>query len=502
MVRKRRLLVLLLFLALASCAREDGDTPVPAPSLTPLPAGTVVQLDQLISSPQNYEGQLVRVSGQFSVLPQPLCNGLVRFSPATWALSAQGVSIRAAGMEEVLLNLVPDNLTLIVDGHWRRWEGLIGCGNAAVKSTVWYLELVRILSPNPLVRLTLTPFGSPPPLPETPIALVSPTPGGEPGQTLLPSPPVLPTQTSAATRPVSTSTLPAATPTRQTSPLPTPTGPFSPIATPTMSGSTTPSALPTLEPPASPTLEASTTVYPTFTPISTSDATGTPDPTVTPSPTPLGGPVDMGEIALDDVINARLYSGEVHRWYFDALNGDVITITVAPALGVDLELVINDPKGLKIAGRDYRPAGQAETIANLALDQNGFYQIVVNEVNGHSGDYAVLVMDEFSIPVVFPGNLTYGSSSAGSLPAGTYHIWHFLGDAGDLVDISLDPTDNSDLILTLYGPDMSQIARVDQQGPGDPELLSYTLTADGFYAILVKEYGGVASEYDLVLTDD
>ncbi len=210
----------------------------------------------------------------------------------------------------------------------------------------------------------------------------------------------------------------------------------------------------------------------------------------------------MGEFELDDVINAQLSSGEIHRWYFDALNGDVITITVAPAFGVDLELVINDPKGLKIAGRDYRPAGQAEVIANLALDQNGFYQIVVNEVDGHSGDYALVAVDEFSIPIIFPGNLGYGASTSSSLPARSYHIWHFLGDAGDIVNISLDPTDDSDLILIFYGPDMLQLERVDQEGPGGPELLSYILDIDGFYSILVQEYVGMVSEYDLALTDN
>jgi hypothetical protein len=205
---------------------------------------------------------------------------------------------------------------------------------------------------------------------------------------------------------------------------------------------------------------------------------------------------------MDTVVNAQLAAGETHGWYYNATAGDVITITVGPASDVDLELVVNDPQGTKVAGRDYTPAGGAETIVGLDLDQSGEYQILVNEVYGEPGDYGLVVMDRDSTTIRFIGNLSYGASRSTSLPADTNHLWHFQGTDGDNITIRLTPTDNSDPAFVLYGPDMgNQIGRVDGSGSGDAEQSSFQLTETGFYTIWIEVFGGGDARYELSLTD-
>jgi hypothetical protein len=493
---------LVLLLALTGCGKDDS-TGLPSPaSLTLEAMGTTVPLLELAADPAAYEDQWVQVSGQYSLLPVPPCDAAVHLPPATWSLIDDGVVVRMAGLENVLRPLASDGQTVVVEGYWRRWEGPVGCGNAAFPSTVWYLQVREILSPNPLVRATFTPMGAIAvatiPLPGTPAP--SPTSG-------LPGP--------ATAAPVGAGTAtPTATPsaTRLGSPLATPTGPFSP--------------LPTLSPPASPTLNPSGTVLPTFTPQP--DATGPSSPIATPQPTTSGtasptattqstatstrtptpsatsapAMLNLGEAVIGQVENGWLAAVQTHSWYYDAVAGEVITITVGPAGNVNVELLVNDPSGFEVAGRDNTFAGGAETLAGLELTMTGEYQILVSEVDGHPGDYAIVVLDRDSINVRFVGNMGYGTTRSTTLPARTYHIWHFQATAGDKATIRLAPTDNKDLAYTLYGPDMDMIGdRVDGGNVGFVEEATFQLQETGFYSILLEAYGTVEATYTLSLTD-
>jgi len=502
----------LLLLLLAGCGKKDAGS-LPAVPTTPVATGDMtLQLEELVTDPGAFEGRLVQVSGRYSVLPVPPCDSALYLPPTTWSLGDGGVIVRVAGLQSMLGALASDGLAMTVEGRWERWDGWIGCGDAAVSSTIWYLQAVRILSPNPLVRATFTPPGG------------APVPTGEAPET--PGPlPTSGTPSSASTQfPVASATQ-VAVATFIFTPTPTPTGLSSPLSTPTISPypvATSDGPLSTLSPPSSPTLIPSGTILPTFTPDLTVTPTSTPQPTTegtvlptytplpaatgtntpTPTPTSSGGSGSQGEAEIDTVVNAQLAAGETHSWYYNATAGDVITITVGPARDVDLELVVNDPLGTWVTGRDYTPVGGAETIVGLHLDQGGEYEILVNEVYGEPGDYALAVMDRDSTTIRFPGNLSYGGSRSTSLPANTNHLWHFQGTVGDNIAIRLAPTDNSDLAFVLCGPDMdNQIDRVDGSGPGDAEESSFQLTETGFYTIWIEVYGGGEGGYELSLTD-
>lgn len=304
---------------------------------------------------------------------------------------------------------------------------------------------------------------------------------------------------------------PTPTATGQFSPLPTPTDLTSPLGTPD-------ERLPTLYPPSSPTLNPSETVLPTFTPLADGTATptwtpdgsgadqptSTPSPTLTPTPSPTSQSTssNQGHLVIDLVENGKLPVGGSQYWLLTAGAGEVITVTCGPAAGVDLELTVNNPQGIKIAGRDYAGAGGAETIPALVLELAGDYQILVEEVDGLGGDYGIVVMDSDSAIFRFVGNLNYGDSRSTALPASTYHLWHFQGTAGDNVTVRLTPKDTSDLVFQFYGPDMaSRIEYVDVGGSGDVEEADFLLSQTGFYTIWVEEWDEAAASYELLLTD-
>ena len=492
-MRKIGLLLAVLVVALAACSKEEELTPTATVAGTPAATELPLQPADLLADPAAHEGQPVQISGRYSRLPAPFCNGVLYLSPATWALSDSGMVIQAAGLEELLEPLVPDGLTMTVDGRWEVWVGPLGCGEGAVISQVWYLHANRVLFPNPLSRATLTPLGVdtiewPTPPPTSTLTLT--VPAGSP----------LPTVARL------TSTVPpTAVPTRTPTASHTPTALFSPLPT------ATEGRLPTLSPPASPTLIPSATPWPTFTPLSTHTSTPpvtlsptTEAETETPSPTPTAAMSDQGELDVDDVVNGVLASDETHSWLFSATAGDVVTLTVGPTAGLDLELTLRDPQGIKVERQNAGLAGESESIAGLTLEQDGDYQILVEQVNGVGGDYGLALMDDFSLPILFPGNLNYGEDISVTLPLDTARIWHFQGSAEDTVTIYLEMDGDTDLFFALFGPDMeTALAEVDEGLDGVAEEITITLPEDSFYSIWVEDnwFGDVGYQLSVTLEE-
>ena len=479
----------LLVSVLVGCRNKEFANPIPTE-----PA-TVLQLVELAADPNANENKFVQVGGRYGQLPVPRCDEVLHLPPASWSLSDGGVVVRAAGLENIVRSLALDGGILIVEGRWMRWHGLVGCGNSAVASTIWYLEVTRILSPNPLMLVSTSSSGESPP--ETFPTPVSGVAAGTP---------------TAATRTVAA--------TLASSLTPTPTGPFSPLATPTdlTSPLTLPDErLPTLSSPASPTLIPSSTVLPTFTPLlsaistptpdtsSTDVHTFTPESTSTSTPTPSPTPVYKGQLGTeqDQVENGTLSAGQSHYWLLAASAGDVITVTCGPASGVNLELTVNNPQGTEVASRNNNPAGGAETIPGLVLELAGDYQIVVDEVDGSAGDYGVVVLDSDATHIHFTGNMGYDDIKSTTLPANTYHLWHFQGTAGDNITIRLAPSDaGSDLKFRFYGLDMdSSIELVDVDDPSGVEEADFTLAETGFYTVWVEELYLEEAAYELLVTD-
>lgn len=488
---------LALLLLLGGCrSTEVVDTPTSMATMAPtiLPASVMVvqaRLVDLLNSPSNYEGLTVQVTGDYNRLPRLICEGEVHTPPARWSLVSGEVVVQAAGFEAMLRPPAGSTVTLTVEGRWQRWQGPIGCGKDAAQREIWYLDVSRILSPNPIVHVTplpgqvtdvivgdgstATPLPGEPEEPEPPPIGITPlTPGGP--ETVTPT-------LGGTPGPLET---PAVPPTAAT---PTPTLEGVVIITPT------PLATPGLLPGGT---ETAVTMTPGTTPTTTVTVTATiPGGAGAPTPTPT----DQGIVVFDKVIKSSLEANTIHRWQFTADTGP-ITITVAPDVPMAVALTIRNPAGeAVIDNQNMAGAGRPET-ASLAQVESGTYEILVSHAAGTPASYALALLNTTSQPLVFAGSLSYGDLQTVDLPAGKDHMWHFYGTAGQAINVAVRPQDNSDLSFGLLGPTMQEVGNwQDKGGAGETEqLLNLPLPATGFYSILIQEYLFEAATYEIQLT--
>jgi hypothetical protein len=212
----------------------------------------IVTLDELNADPFVYINQPIQVSGSAISLPLPQCshyNGPI----IRWALIGDELQLNGRGYERILRQVNPD-VMLTVKGIWRLYHGPLGCGKGPAADSLWYLEVTRIVAPNPLplqdgtlLDITVQPAD--------PLATLEPPPTPDPDQP----------QMTATTTPGTTT------------PTPTPTS-----GTP---GTATVTATPDPNQTATPTATPGTTT-PTATTIPGTIATSTPTPSPSPSPTP------------------------------------------------------------------------------------------------------------------------------------------------------------------------------------------------------------------------
>lgn len=243
-----------------------------------------VEFPTLNSNPANYQNQFIRVSGDYQRASLISCANPAGPTPR-WSLINGDLSLEAIGFNDIL-RLVPAGTPMVVEGIWRRYSGPLGCGKGQ-RAVVWYLETVRIISPNPLTNYDGSivypdnPDGSPPLITATPTSTGESAP---PEGTITPT--ATPTDSTTESTATATNTPTTGTPTA-VSTLPPVELTETAVAI-TRTG--TPTRIPTNT--VTPTWIPTATVQgaPTRTPIPTNTTvpliTSTPAP---PGPTPTAG---------------------------------------------------------------------------------------------------------------------------------------------------------------------------------------------------------------------
>ena len=108
----------------------------------------VISFTELNNDPASFRNQRLQVSGIYTPMSALKC--LDHTGPIIrWGLVAEGLQLNAAGFED-LLRLVDEGIEMTVIGTWRLYRGPLGCGKEPADKAIWYLEVDRILEPNPL----------------------------------------------------------------------------------------------------------------------------------------------------------------------------------------------------------------------------------------------------------------------------------------------------------------------------------------------------------------
>jgi hypothetical protein len=494
-MRQIAITLLLISLALAACAGRTAGSPTPFPtaaaSLTPAGEGPIVlTLTELAAAPGLYRDAVVQVTGLLRKQPLVVCEKDYHPSPASWGLAEGGIMALAGGFDGQVRSLLPDDLLMTVEGRWRRWEGIVGCGKQAQSREVWFLDVARIVSPTPLTQVTLTPGSGGE---ATAVTELSPTPlGGGIGGGPEPSPEATPAETPGA---------PQATTPPDAYPGPGPIATLPVELTPTTAAASTPDATVTAGTPEA-TLPGGTTT-PTGSPTPT--VTGTP-PTQTPTATggATGQVVPRGDLVNDlftEFAAVTLAAGTVDSWTMNLVAGDAMYVYAIAPLPANLTLsVLKDGQTL-VNRQNTAPAGAPEFLNAPTLPGPGLYEIHVAAEGNQSTEYAIAAYTDPDFAITFSGLLQSGQPRNGAqLPVDGVHLWFFSANAGDDLTLTLDPAGQEDPTIDIYEPGGTFMDFVDDGVEGQTETYTVTLSTTGMYALRISEVFSQMMTYDLLIT--
>ncbi len=209
---------------------------------------------------------------------------------------------------------------------------------------------------------------------------------------------------------------------------------------------------------------------------------------------------DAGDLRFGQPGQEMLQSNEVHAWFFQALAGDEVQITVEPLQqNLDLELWLLNPNVERLASSDEEPAGQGEAI-RYTLRSTGEHIILVRDFSGRPGSYEIALAHEGNRLMRQTAALSYGQTVTHALPAQTPLVLPFQGAEGEVIAAELTPLDDSDLLITLRDPAGNVLLTVNETMMGQPEKLPlFVLDKTGTWQIVVSSYFGRAGRFELVL---
>lgn len=543
-MQKHVLWLCLLMFFLLGCRNTDvAQTPVLTVSPTPFPTSETVTptptrshavftltASEILSDSAKYEGLTVRLTGRYGQLSTVACSAgvMAHRSPADWLLASGEELLFARGFEEQFRFLLPPGLTMTVEGTWRKWRGPIGCGKRAMVGDIWFVDVERIIDPNPIARVTLTPVA----IADAGTAVPTPIDDNTIGDIPTPTPPIV------FDDPALTNT-PEAIPTDTPVPdddilLPTST----PIlgeasATPTLEATRadatgTATAVSQATPTPINSTPASTTGTPTLTPTSSSQATETPtsnEPTPTPpdfgatnTPAPVAStptPEIIGtsivtlteELSSFTLATETLADNQVHRWPIpvdlDSGSTSILTATVFSAESADLVIAMTDAQGNILAQQNNANGDTPELFAGFLVNDQTTYYLQISTANNTSASYVTTIMYDTEIVFAFQDVLDYDDTISTNIASQEEHFWLLEATAGDTLVIEAMPDANTDVFIELYDPDANRIspAFVNSGSTGVTEIYTRDLPEDGVYIIRIGEWAFNAGSYLIKVTE-
>jgi WD40 repeat protein len=246
----------------------------------------------------------------------------------------------------------------------------------------------------------------------------------------------------------------------------------------------------------------------------TAAPTATPEPVRTPSPT--AAPVEAG-VAHQGENPGQIPVGGGQIWRYDGQEGEILAIRVSADRPANqaLEQEQQERKLLDTFLIVYSPAGEVLTRTNdigfgyitdsqldlLLLPEEGTYRFEVRSWQDRTGGSYTLTLSAPSLA----GTIEFGQPVAATVEAGDRDIWTFEGEAGQIVTIEMEETDDRlDSYLILAGPDGKVLAEDDDGGRNfNSRIGRYRLPRDGIYYIIAQGFDpSQEGDYTLTLIDE
>ena len=210
-----------------------------------------------------------------------------------------------------------------------------------------------------------------------------------------------------------------------------------------------------------------------------------------------------GPIAFGQTLQGQLPAGGQHYWVFPATAGQRVSIVIEPgATTFDAVLDLYGPDGQRLVALDEGFSGDPEVLSGFALPTTGEYAVLVRSFSPQGGAYT-LSLDEGDQPIANfydAGDLAYGEVRPESLQRQEAHAWFFQGQAGDHILVRVTPRGPGlDPDVWLLDANLTRVAAVDAFAAGEPETIELTLSADGQYVVLVRDFRGEPGEYEIAL---
>lgn len=484
--------LLTLILAMVGCRGALNVSPTPFP--TPEPTATIgasgpiaLTVPELLNASGVYRDTMVQLTGQLRKAPLIVCDSEYYASPVSWGLGEEGLTAYARGFDDQVRTLLPNDLIMTIEGRWQRWEGTVGCGKQARTQEVWFIDVSRILSPNPLTQITAPPSagGGVAAIPTVQVTLPSSGGMSEIEATKLAESGVKPSETPAVlkpTEPPKGDLYPSGGDSDQ---IPT----ISPLQT-------------TITDTASIPEQTGTTTSPPGSGSLPGDETKTPEPSAGP-----GGIIDRGDVydaVRDRFTTSSIPAGVIDSWRYEMLSEDDVLYfhAIAPP-PADIILSVYKNGEAIIQNQNKAPAGSPESLIAPNLPGPGIYEIRVSTKGSVATDYGLTIYDDPRYPVTIGGVIRPGDPQKGvNLPARAIHVWFFTSRAGDSVGIRLKPLGEYNIAADLYRPRGIFLSTIDTGYEGEEEYREVTLPETGLNAIRVFEYYALeAMNYDIEISN-
>lgn len=302
---------------------------------------------------------------------------------------------------------------------------------------------------------------------------------------------------------------PAATPISEGFPSPPPTLEATalavvttePEATPATDAVATEPPPPTL-PPATVEAVATATTPPTPT-EDEPDATSEPEATITVSPTSEAEePVSpAGELFAPGQQDTQTFTtGEQQAYPFSGTRFTPVVLFVDPDNTLDVSLAaysgdLSAPGALDgatpLSEANNAPAGRPETLV-VSPDANGLFTFVVRAASGDGAATAYLY------DLTTPTN-GMAVQQQNTLPAGGEQSYDVTSQGARPVLAMVDPVDQSNVVLEIYGADGTQLTSADFSGAGGVEVAYVLPLGTTSYRVVVREATGAPVTFDIAI---